>query len=58
MSDAEEDYGWGDPEDFTNYKVICARCGRAGTSAIFIAEEADEWECPECWEQLERKAPP
>lgn len=35
------------------YAVKCARCGKAGDSDSFIAEEGDEWECPECWERLE-----
>lgn len=30
------------------YEVTCARCGKAGTSAEFVIEEGDEWECPAC----------
>lgn len=30
------------------WKVSCARCGKAGTTAEFIAEEGDEWECAGC----------
>jgi len=33
--------------------VTCARCGKEGTSETFMLEEADEWECPECWERCE-----
>lgn len=33
--------------------VTCARCGKAGTTAEFMIEEGDEWECPECWERCE-----
>lgn len=34
-------------------QVVCARCGKAGTSETFIIEEGDEWECPECWDRCE-----
>ena len=33
--------------------VICARCGKAGTSEEFYLEEGDEWECPACWQRCE-----
>ena len=35
--------------------VTCARCGAPGTSATFVIEEGDEWECPACWERCEAK---
>lgn len=36
-----------------DYEVTCARCGKVGQCTVFIAEEGDEWECPECWERCE-----
>lgn len=40
-------------EALADYMVTCARCGMAGTSAEFIVEEGDEWECPSCWKRAE-----
>jgi hypothetical protein len=34
-------------------QVVCARCGKLGTSETFFLEEDDEWECPPCWERCE-----
>ena len=31
-----------------HYEVSCARCGKIGSTAQFIIEEGDEWECPAC----------
>jgi DNA-directed RNA polymerase subunit RPC12/RpoP len=35
------------------YEVACARCGKVLSSDEAYVEEADEWECPECWERCE-----
>lgn len=42
-------------EPFQPDDVKCARCGKAGTTAEFIVEEGDEWECPPCWEREEAR---
>ena len=44
---------WDDLPPCDPYEVECARCGKVGTSAEFMVEEGDEWECPECWERCE-----
>jgi hypothetical protein len=41
--------------EFIPYDVTCARCGRVGPCHLFIIEEGDEWECPECWERCNRE---
>lgn len=41
--------------DFDSYDVTCARCGKVGPCHVFIVEEGNEWECPECWERCERQ---
>ena len=48
MSDAGD---IADDLEFEDYPVGCARCGLAGWASSFIAEEGDEWECPECWDR-------
>lgn len=35
--------------EFVDYAVTCARCKLPGTTATFVIEEGDEWECPSCW---------
>ena len=35
------------------WAVVCARCGDVGTTATYMLEEGDEWECPTCWERCE-----
>lgn len=40
-------------DDDMDYEVTCARCGKVGSSADFMIEEGDEWECPKCWERCE-----
>jgi len=40
-------------EPIDDLSVVCARCGKAGTSVTFIIEEGDEWECPKCWARCE-----
>lgn len=46
----------GHADDCHCLDVKCARCGKEGTSCgLFMLEEADEWECVECWERCEAR---
>lgn len=41
------------PWEPCDYEVECARCGKEGTTATFMLEEGDEWECPDCYDRCE-----
>ena len=49
------DLDFGDDLPFEPYDVTCARCGKVLPCNEAIIEEGDEWECPTCWERLERE---
>ena len=36
--------------------TTCSRCGKAGMTNQFFADECDEWECQECYERCEATA--